>query len=137
VLPGDVMMQCTMDYDSIAKAGSMLGSGAVIVMNEHVCMVKALERLAYFYHEESCGQCTPCREGTGWLYRVIHRILNGEGRPGDLELLDSVGNNMAGRTICALADAAVFPVRSFTKHFRNEFEYLIEHKKPLVNHKWC
>ncbi|MDN0084619.1 NADH-quinone oxidoreductase subunit NuoF [Crenobacter sp. SG2305] len=137
VLPGDVMMQCTMDYDSISKAGSMLGSGAVIVMNEHVCMVKALERLAYFYHEESCGQCTPCREGTGWLYRVIHRILNGEGRPGDLELLDSVGNNMAGRTICALADAAVFPVRSFTKHFRNEFEYLIEHKKPLVNHKWC
>jgi NADH-quinone oxidoreductase subunit F len=137
VLPGDVMMQCTMDYDSISKAGSMLGSGAVIVMNEHVCMVKALERLAYFYHEESCGQCTPCREGTGWLYRVIHRILHGEGRPGDLELLDSVGNNMAGRTICALADAAVFPVRSFTKHFRNEFEYLIEHKKPLVNHKWC
>jgi NADH-quinone oxidoreductase subunit F len=137
VLPGDVMMQCTMDYDSISKAGSMLGSGAVIVMNEDVCMVKALERLAYFYHEESCGQCTPCREGTGWLYKVIHRIANGEGRPGDLELLDSVGNNMAGRTICALADAAVFPVRSFTKHFRNEFEYLIEHKKPLVDHKWC
>ncbi|RXZ44853.1 NADH-quinone oxidoreductase subunit NuoF [Crenobacter cavernae] len=136
VLPGDVMMQCTMDYDSIAKAGSMLGSGAVIVMNEDVCMVRALERLAYFYHEESCGQCTPCREGTGWLYRVIHRILNGEGRAEDLDLLDSVGNNMAGRTICALADAAVFPVRSFTKHFRNEFEYLIEHKKPLVNHKW-
>jgi len=137
VLPGDIMMQCTMDYDSIAKAGSMLGSGAVIVMNEDVCMVRALERLAYFYHEESCGQCTPCREGTGWLYRVIHRILNGEGRPDDLDLLDSVGNNMAGRTICALADAAVFPVRSFTKHFRNEFEYLIEHKKSLVDHKWC
>ncbi|AXK39395.1 NADH-quinone oxidoreductase subunit NuoF [Crenobacter cavernae] len=136
VLPGDIMMQCTMDYDSIAKAGSMLGSGAVIVMNEDVCMVRALERLAYFYHEESCGQCTPCREGTGWLYRVIHRILNGEGRAEDLDLLDSVGNNMAGRTICALADAAVFPVRSFTKHFRHEFEYLIEHKKPLVNHKW-
>ena len=137
VLPAEIMMNCTMDYDAIAKAGSMLGSGAVIVMNEDVCMVRALERLAYFYHEESCGQCTPCREGTGWLYRVIHRIANGEGRPGDLELLDSVGNNMAGRTICALADAAVFPVRSFTKHFRNEFEYLIEHKKPLVNHKWC
>ena len=137
VLPGEIMMDLTMDYDSIAKAGSMLGSGAVIVMNEDICMVKALERLAYFYHEESCGQCTPCREGTGWLYRVIHRIENGLGRPGDLELLDSVGNNMAGRTICALADAAVFPVRSFTKHFRNEFEYHIEHKKCLVNHKWC
>ncbi|AAQ58620.1 MULTISPECIES: NADH-quinone oxidoreductase subunit NuoF [Chromobacterium] len=137
VLPADIMMQCTMDYDSIAKAGSMLGSGAVIVMNEDVCMVKALERLAYFYHEESCGQCTPCREGTGWLYKVIHRIASGQGRKGDLELLDSVGNNMAGRTICALADAAVFPVRSFTKHFRNEFEYAIEHGKTLVDHKWC
>ncbi|WP_225548176.1 NADH-quinone oxidoreductase subunit NuoF [Chromobacterium violaceum] len=137
VLPADIMMQCTMDYDSIAKAGSMLGSGAVIVMNEDVCMVKALERLAYFYHEESCGQCTPCREGTGWLYKVIHRIASGQGRKGDLELLDSVGNNMAGRTICALADAAVFPVRSFTKYFRNEFEYAIEHGKTLVDHKWC
>ncbi|MCG9124081.1 NADH-quinone oxidoreductase subunit NuoF [Laribacter hongkongensis] len=137
VLPADIMMECTMDYDSIAKAGSMLGSGAVIVMNEDVCMVKALERLAYFYHEESCGQCTPCREGTGWLYRIIHRIEHGEGRPEDLDLLASVGNNMAGRTICALADAAVFPVRSFTKHFRNEFEHHIEHKKCLVNHKWC
>jgi len=122
VLPADVIMDLTMDYDAIAKAGSMLGSGAVIVMNEDVCMVRALERLAYFYHEESCGQCTPCREGTGWLYRIVHRIENGEGRADDLDLLTSVGNNMAGRTICALADAAVFPVRSFTKHFRNEFE---------------
>ncbi|MEW9897397.1 NADH-quinone oxidoreductase subunit NuoF [Chitinivorax sp. PXF-14] len=137
VLPGQVMMDLTMDYDSISKAGSMLGSGAVIVMNEDVCMVKALERLAYFYYEESCGQCTPCREGTGWLYRVVHRIENGLGHPDDLDLLDSVGNNMAGRTICALADAAVFPVRSFTKHFRSEFEYHIEHKKCLVDHKWC
>ncbi len=137
VLPADIMMECTMDYDSIAKAGSMLGSGAVIVMDEDVCMVKALERLAYFYHEESCGQCTPCREGTGWLYQIIHRIENGQGRPGDLELLDSIGNQMAGRTICALADAAVFPVRSFTQHFRHEFEYHIEHKKCLVTHKWC
>lgn len=137
VLPGSVMLDCTMDYDSISKAGSMLGSGAVIVMNEDVCMVKALERLAYFYHEESCGQCTPCREGTGWLYEIIHRIENGQGKVGDLELLDSIGNQMAGRTICALADAAVFPVRSFTHHFRDEFEYHIENKKCLVNHKWC
>ncbi len=136
VLPGAVMMDITMDYDAISKAGSMLGSGAVIVMDEDVCMVKALERLAYFYHEESCGQCTPCREGTGWLYRVVHRIENGQGRPEDLDLLSSVGNNMAGRTICALADAAVFPVRSFTKHFKSEFEYHIEHKKCQVEHKW-
>ncbi|MBY0345693.1 MAG: NADH-quinone oxidoreductase subunit NuoF [Neisseriaceae bacterium] len=137
VLPGEVMMGLTMDYDSISKAGSMLGSGAVIVMGDGVCMVKALERLAYFYHEESCGQCTPCREGTGWLYRIIHRIATGRGREGDLELLESIGNNMAGRTICALADAAVFPVRSFTKHFRPEFEHWIMHKKGLVDHKWC
>jgi NADH-quinone oxidoreductase subunit F len=137
ILPASMMMDLTMDYDAIAKAGSMLGSGAVIVMNEDVCLVRALERLSYFYHEESCGQCTPCREGTGWLYRIIHRIEHGEGRPDDLELLTSVSNNMAGRTICALADAAVFPVRSFIKHFRHEFEYHIEHKKCMVEHKWC
>jgi NADH-quinone oxidoreductase subunit F len=137
VLPADIMMQCAMDYDSIAKAGSMLGSGAVIVMDEDVCMVKALERLSYFYHEESCGQCTPCREGTGWLYQIVHRIENGQGREGDLELLESIGNQMAGRTICALSDAAVFPVRSFTTHFREEFEYHIKHGKCMVDHRWC
>ena len=137
VLPADIMMSLNMDYDSIAKAGSMLGSGAIIVMDEDVCMVKALERLSYFYFEESCGQCTPCREGTGWLYRIVHRIAEGKGRAEDLDLLDSIGNNMAGRTICALADAAVFPVRSFTKHFRNEFEHYIEHGKPAKAHKWC
>ena len=137
VLPADIMQNCTMDYDSIAKAGSMLGSGAVIIINEDVCMVKALERLAYFYHEESCGQCTPCREGTGWLYEIIHRIEHGHGNIKDLELLDSIGNQMAGRTICALADAAVFPVRSFIKHFKHEFVHHIEHKKCFTNHKWC
>jgi NADH-quinone oxidoreductase subunit F len=133
ILPGDIMMDCTMDYDSIAKAGSMLGSGAVIVMDETVCMVKALDRLAYFYYEESCGQCTPCREGTGWLYRVVHRIEHGEGRPEDLDLLNRVTENIMGRTICALGDAAAFPVRSFTKHFKSEFEYHIENKKCLVD----
>ena len=136
VLPAEIMMGLNMDYDSIAKAGSMLGSGAVIVMDEDVCMVKALERLSYFYQEESCGQCTPCREGTGWLYRIVHRIANGEGRMEDLDLLDSIGNNMAGRTICALADAAVFPVRGFTKHFRHEFVHYIEHGVPMKAHKW-
>jgi NADH-quinone oxidoreductase subunit F len=132
VLPGDVMMECDMDYDSIAKAGSMLGSGAVIVMDETTCMVKALERLSYFYHEESCGQCTPCREGTGWLYRVVHRIEHGEGRAEDLDLLLNVSDNIAGRTICALGDAAALPVKSFVKHFRSEFEYHVENKKCLV-----
>ena len=132
VLPADVMMDCTMDFDSIAKAGSMLGSGAVIVMDETVCMVGALERLSYFYFEESCGQCTPCREGTGWMYRVIHRIENGQGRPDDLELLNSVASHIGGHTICALGDAAAMPVQSFLKHFGNEFEYHIEHKRCMV-----
>lgn len=132
VLPGDVMMDCTMDYDSISKAGSMLGSGAVIVMDESTCMVKALDRLSFFYYEESCGQCTPCREGTNWLYKVVHRIENGFGRPEDLDLLGSITSNIMGRTICALGDAASMPVQSFIKHFRDEFAYHIEHKKCLV-----
>ncbi|TVO55304.1 MAG: NADH-quinone oxidoreductase subunit NuoF [Denitromonas halophila] len=132
VVPADIMMDCTMDYDSISKAGSMLGSGAVIVMDETTCMVRALERLSYFYFEESCGQCTPCREGTGWLYRVVHRIEHGLGRPDDLDLLNSVTTNIMGRTICALGDAASMPVQSFVKHFGDEFAYHIEHKTCLV-----
>ncbi|MHB1293177.1 MAG: NADH-quinone oxidoreductase subunit NuoF [Sulfuricella sp.] len=132
VLPGEIMMDLTMDYESIAKAGSYLGAGSVIVMDDTVCMVRALERLSYFYFEESCGQCTPCREGTGWLYRVIHRIEHGQGRPEDLDLLDSVAGNIMGRTICALGDAAAMPVQGMLKHFRNEFEYHIQHKKCMV-----
>jgi NADH-quinone oxidoreductase subunit F len=132
VLPAATMMDCTMDFDSIAKAGSMLGSGAVIVMDETVCMVRALERLSYFYFEESCGQCTPCREGTGWMYRVIHRIEHGQGRPEDMELLNSVAGHIGGHTICALGDAAAMPVQSFLKHFGREFEHHIEHKRCMV-----
>jgi NADH-quinone oxidoreductase subunit F len=132
VLPADVMMACTLDFDSIAKAGSMLGSGAVIVMDDSVCMVKALERLSYFYFEESCGQCTPCREGTGWMYRIIHRIEHGLGRPEDLDELLRIGKNIGGNTICALGEAAVGPVASFVKHFRKEFEHHIEHKRCMV-----
>ena len=132
VLPAHIMMECTMDYDSISKAVSMLGSGAVIVMNDTRCMVKSLQRLSYFYYEESCGQCTPCREGTGWLWRMVDRIEKGQGRPEDLDLLDSVAGNIMGRTICALGDAAAMPVRSFVKHFRDEFAYHIEHKNCVV-----
>ena len=132
VLPADIMMQTNMDYDSIAKAGSMLGSGAVIVMDETRCMVKSLLRLSYFYFEESCGQCTPCREGTGWLYRMLLRVENGQGLPEDLDVLDSVAHNIMGRTICALGDAAAMPVRSFIKHFRDEFAHHIEHKSCVV-----
>lgn len=132
VLTGDVMMATDMDYDSIAKAGSMLGSGAVIVMDETRCMVKSLLRLSYFYFEESCGQCTPCREGTGWLYRMVHRIEHGHGRPDDLDMLNSIADNIQGKTICALGDAAAMPVRAMIKNFREEFEYHIEHKHCLV-----
>lgn len=132
VLPADIIMQADMDYDSLAKAGSMLGAGSVIVMDETTCMVNTLARLSHFYAEESCGQCTPCREGTGWLARVLHRIEHGQGRPEDLDLLDDVASRIAGRTICALGDAAAMPVQSFLQHFRNEFEYHIEHGKCMV-----
>ena len=132
VLPASIMMDITMDYDAIAKAGSMLGSGAVIVMDDTRCMVKSLRRLSYFYSHESCGQCTPCREGTGWLWRMVDRIENGQGRASDLETLDSVAGNIMGRTICALGDAAAMPVRGMLKHFRSEFEHHIEHKTCVV-----
>ena len=109
------------------------------VMDERTCMVRALERLSYFYFEESCGQCTPCREGTGWLYRVVNRIENGQGKMEDLALLENVADNIAGRTICALGDAAALPVKSFLKHFRDEFVFHIE-KKSCLHHdmepKW-
>jgi NADH-quinone oxidoreductase subunit F len=121
-----------MDYDSIAKAGSMLGSGAVIVIDDSRCMVQSLLRLSYFYAHESCGQCTPCREGTCWMHRELERIYHGEGRAEDIDLLNSVADNIQGRTICALGDAAAMPVRAMIKHFKHEFVHLIEHKKPLV-----
>ncbi|NCF36135.1 MAG: NADH-quinone oxidoreductase subunit NuoF [Gammaproteobacteria bacterium] len=133
VLPGEVMMECTMDYDSISKAGSMLGSGAVIVMDETTDMVLALQRISRFYYSESCGQCTPCREGTGWLYRMLTRIVEGKGRPEDIQLLEEVSHKIEGRTICALGDAAAMPVWSFIKHFRHEFEYYVEHKRSIVD----
>jgi NADH-quinone oxidoreductase subunit F len=132
VLPGATMMDLTMDYDSIAKAGSMLGSGAVIVLDDTRCMVRSLLRLSYFYYEESCGQCTPCREGTGWMWRMVDRIEHGKGRREDLDVLNQVADNIQGRTICALGDAAAMPVRSFIHHFRGEFEHHIEHKRCLV-----
>jgi NADH-quinone oxidoreductase subunit F len=128
VVPGEIMWNTNMDYDSVKKAGSSVGTGAVIVMDETTCMVRALERLARFYMSESCGQCTPCREGTGWLDRMLKRILAGEGRAEDLGLLLDVANRIEGHTICALGDAAAWPVQSFLKHFGHEFKYMIEHK---------
>lgn len=132
VLPAETILPLTMDYDAMARAGSMLGSGAVIVMDETTCMVEMLARISDFYFEESCGQCTPCREGTGWLARILHRILHGHGTQDDLQTLDTVAANIMGRTICALGDAAAMPVRSFIEHFREEFVYMIEHKRSMV-----
>ena len=127
VLPAEKAMGMDMDYDAIAKAGSYLGAGSVIVMDETTDMVKVLERLSYFYYEESCGQCTPCREGTGWMHRVVKRIREGKGRPEDLTLLRDVGGRITGKVICGLGDAAAIPVTSFMKHFGHEFEHYIEH----------
>jgi NADH-quinone oxidoreductase subunit F len=132
VLPASIMMDITMDYDAIAKAGSMLGSGAVIVLDDSRCMVKSLQRLSAFYMHESCGQCTPCREGTGWLWRIVDRLENGQGKVTDMDLLDSVAENIMGRTICALGDASAMPVRGMLKHFRPEFEHHITHKTCMV-----
>ncbi|MDY0049188.1 MAG: NADH-quinone oxidoreductase subunit NuoF [Halothiobacillaceae bacterium] len=132
VVPGEVMLKTLMDYDSIAKSGSMLGSGAVIVMDETTDMVRALQRISRFYYSESCGQCTPCREGTGWLYRMLTRIVEGKGGKQDLDRLDDVASKIEGRTICALGDAAAMPVRSFIKHFRHEFEYYIDHGHSMI-----
>jgi NADH-quinone oxidoreductase subunit F len=128
VLPADAIMPATMDYDSIKKAGSSLGTGSMIVMDETTCMVRTLERIARFYQSESCGQCTPCREGTGWLNRMLRRIIAGQGRSEDITMLVDVANRIEGHTICALGDAAAWPVQSFIKHYRHEFQYMVEHK---------
>jgi NADH-quinone oxidoreductase subunit F len=127
VLPAKHIEPLTMDYGSLQKAGSALGTGAMIVMDETTCMVRVLRRISRFYYAESCGQCTPCREGTGWLYRTLNRIIDGAGTPADLQLLLDVANKIEGHTICAFGDAAAWPVQSFLRHFAHEFEYMIEH----------
>ena len=128
VLPGEIIMDCTMDYTSLQEAGSSFGTGAVMVMDETTCMVKVLRRISRFYMAESCGQCTPCREGTGWLYRMLTRIVEGRGQQDDLDKLLDVANKIEGHTICALGDAAAWPVQSFLKHYHHEFEFMIRHK---------
>ncbi|MGH8370073.1 MAG: NADH-ubiquinone oxidoreductase-F iron-sulfur binding region domain-containing protein, partial [Gammaproteobacteria bacterium] len=132
VLPAEAMLECTMDFDSLRNAGTMLGSGAVVVMDETTCMVRMLERASRFFYSESCGQCTPCREGTGWMHRVISRIEHGQGRQEDLDMLVDVSKRIEGHTICAFGDAAAWPVQSFIKHFRAEFQYHIDHGCCMV-----
>ncbi|MDH4049662.1 MAG: NADH-quinone oxidoreductase subunit NuoF [Gammaproteobacteria bacterium] len=128
VMKADVIMNCTMDYVSLQKAGSSFGTGAVMVMDETTCMVRVLRRISRFYMAESCGQCTPCREGTGWLYRMLSRIIEGKGSEEDIGKLVDVANKIEGHTICALGDAAAWPVQSFIKHFRHEFEYMVRYR---------
>ncbi len=135
VLPAAIIRECTMDYDSLGEAGSALGTGAMIVMDDQTCMVSVLRRIARFYYAESCGQCTPCREGTGWLYRMLTRMLEGRARVSDLDLLLSVANNIEGHTICALGDAAAWPVQSFLKHFRSEFEAKIRSSRAFAQRR--
>ena len=133
VMPAEVILDCTMDYDCLQKAGSGLGSGGLIVMDETTCMVRALTRIAQFYHAESCGQCTPCREGTGWMHRVLERMLAGKGRMEDIALLESAAGQIEGRTICAFGEAAAWPVQSFLKHYRHEFIHYIEHGRGILD----
>jgi NADH-quinone oxidoreductase subunit F len=133
VVPGAVMMDATMDYDGLRKAGSSLGTGSAIIMDDSTCMVKALERISRFYYAESCGQCTPCREGTGWMNRLLKRVLAGQGKSSDLDMLLDVAGKIEGHTICAFGDASAWPIQSFMKHFRHEFEYYIEHGHSIVD----
>ena len=133
VVPGKVMMETNMDYESITKAGSMLGSGAVIVMDEDTNMVEVIHRIARFYYSESCGQCTPCREGTGWMYKIIDKILKGKGTLEDIKTLESIPGMIAGSTICALGDAAAMPVESFIRNYKNEFINYIKDEKDVVD----
>ncbi len=134
VLPAEIIMDCTMDYVSLQNAGSSFGTGAVIVMDETTCMVNVLRRIARFYMAESCGQCTPCREGTGWLYRMLTRIMQGEGQQEDLAKLVDVANKIEGHTICALGDAAAWPIQSFLNHFYHEFEHMVQNQgRSIVN----
>ncbi|MCK9539457.1 NADH-quinone oxidoreductase subunit NuoF [Dokdonella sp.] len=133
VLPAATMLELTMDYDALQKAGSGLGSGAVIVMDETTCMVRACQRISRFYMKESCGQCSPCREGTGWMYRMLTRIAEGHAQTGDLEILRQVAGQIEGHTICAFGEAAAWPVQGMLRHFWDEFEYFIRNGRSVVD----
>ena len=126
VVPGNIMMETNMDYESIVHAGSLLGSGAIIVMDENTNMVEVIHRISRFYYSESCGQCTPCREGTGWMFKIIDKILSGKANLDDIKTLESIPSMISGSTICALGDAAAMPVKGMLKQFRHEFEAKIK-----------
>ena len=122
-----------LDFDSVAQAGSMLGSAGVIVMDDSTCMVKAITRITKFYAEESCGQCTQCREGTEWMYQILKRIEGGDGKDGELEVLLDICQNMKARTICPLSDAAAMPVESYIRKFYDEFDAHVRERCCVVS----
>lgn len=132
VLTAEESMRATMDYECLAQMGSMLGSGAVIVIDDSNCMVDLLDVIMHFYHHESCGQCTPCREGTGWLAKIVHSIKHGQSRLQDINLIQRVAEHMMGKTICALSDAAAMPAISFVTKFRDEFEFYVREGRSKV-----
>ena len=132
VLRPDELEKVNLDYESVQAAGSFLGSGGVIVMDETTCMVRAAWNLARFFAHESCGQCSPCREGCHWMEKIFHRIEQGEGRKGDLELILNVSGNIMGNTICPFGDAAAMPAAAFIKKYRAEFEEHITQKRCTV-----
>ncbi len=131
ILTGEEMLKLTMDYEAIGAAGSMLGSGACIILDETRCMVETLGRFLDFYEEESCGQCTPCREGSGWVARLVRKILKGQGEPGDADKLVDIANKVEGHTICVFGESFAWPTQSYIKKFRPEFEYYIQHKTRM------
>jgi NADH-quinone oxidoreductase subunit F len=122
VLRGDQLEGVTMDAEGLKAAGSSVGTAGMIVMDEDTDLIKVITRITAFYHHESCGQCTPCREGTGWMHKILQRFERYEATPADIEVLLDVANNIEGNTICALGDAAAWPVQSFIRQFRGEFE---------------
>lgn len=135
IVPGDIMLKSDMSYESMQAAGSAIGSGGVIVMDETTCMVEALACVIKFYEDESCGQCTPCREGTNWLHQNLRDIIAGKGKVKDVDLLIDIANKIEGRTICAFGEAVAWPVQSFIEHFRDEFEFYCKHGYSKIKGK--
>jgi NADH-quinone oxidoreductase subunit F len=134
LLPDQLDTQAS--FDAIQKAGSLLGSAAIVVLDDTTCMVWLAENLLHFYRHESCGKCTPCREGTDWLYKILRRIERGDGQMRDLEMLQSISNNIGGKTLCAFGDAAVTPVLTTLKHFRHEYEAHIKEGRCTLPAEW-
>ena len=132
IIPGDTMLSSNMDYESMTALGSGLGSGGVIVMDDTTCMVAALANILHFYAEESCGQCSPCREGSGWVATIVHDILHGHGKDGDVAKLIDLASNVEGRTICAFGEAFAWPILSFIANFKDEFDYFIKNGRSMV-----